>query len=719
MYGTLAQEAGFMTNQNTAAYVEDLMAIDKSALPLDGGERFNLLIFARSPYLLQHAENPVDWYEWGEAAFTRAREENLPILLSIGYATCHWCHVMAHESFEDSEVAALLSEHFVCIKVDREERPDIDAFYMTVSQLLTGSGGWPLNIFMTPEKLPFMAVTYLPKRKRVGMSGLMELLANIATLWRQRPDMIESNCRGIMAELTSQTSNISTDNNPDISGISKRALKQLIKLYDPRNGGFGSAPKFPMPIYLGWLIGQGQTRNHPRPGSEEALHMALHTLRKMRNGGIWDQLGGGIHRYSVDPGWLAPHFEKMLYDQAMLALVAVDAFQATSDPFFRSMANEIFTFADRELISSEGAFCSALDADSEGVEGKFYIWDKKEIVECLGAESDMFCRYFDVSEEGNFEGSNILNIPITLTEFCARSGLNPDETGRILDEGRAELFLLRENRIRPLRDDKIITSWNGLMIAALARGGIVCGKPEYLEHAARTATFILTSLKRSDGRILRSYLNGPSNIPAFLEDYAFLTFGILELYEATLDIKWLDRASKLAAEMLQLFRDPITGEFVLTGIDAEQMPTRVSSDHDGVTPSAFTVASQVLLRLAWTCDMPELKISARTALSGCIREIERNPLGHLGALTVLKALDSEPVIATLSGPKDSPELTDLLRVLRQCTIPDLAIRRGVTSGPAEVSICANHTCYPAVSTPDELRGFLQHNCLVTTIEAAF
>ncbi|MDD5286477.1 MAG: thioredoxin domain-containing protein [Desulfuromonadaceae bacterium] len=682
------------------AYIVELTAIDKSSLPFDGGERFNRLIFARSPYLLQHAQNRVDWYEWGEAAFAKACSENLPILLSIGYATCHWCHVMAHESFEDFDVAALLNRHFVCIKVDREERPDIDDFYMTVSQLLTGSGGWPLNIFMAPDKRPFMAVTYLPKRKRDGMSGLMELLANIAAIWKQKPDMIEKNCREIMAELNTLKKNSFAVNNPDISSISERAMHQLSKLYDPINGGFGSSPKFPMPIYLHWLILKGDEDNG------EPLEMALHTLRKMRGGGIWDQLGGGVHRYSVDPEWLAPHFEKMLYDQAMLALVLLEAFQATADPFFSGMADEIFTFAHRELLSTDGAFCSALDADSEGVEGKFYVWDKSEIAECLGAGSELFCRYFDLSEDGNFEGSNILNTPVAFGDFCLRSGLNPGETRQLLDRARSTLFDLRESRIRPLRDDKIITSWNGLMIAALARAGIVCEKPDYLERAARVATFLLTSLRRKDGRLLRSYLNIPSEIPAFLEDYAFLTFGLLELYEATLDTKWLDNCSMLVENMLQLFRDPLTGEFILTGLDAEQMPARVSSDHDGVTPSAFSVTAEILLRMAWICERPELAEYARSAVTGVQQELERNPLNHLGSLQILAMLESEPVIATCSGGTESPELAGFLRVLKRHTIPNLAIRREFSQEQATVSICANMTCHPAVTTPEQLASLL-------------
>ncbi len=685
---------------DTGAYLAELTAMNKSTLPADGGERFNRLIFARSPYLLQHAENPVDWYEWGEAAFERARTENLPILLSIGYATCHWCHVMAHESFEDGEVAALMNRHFVCIKVDREERPDIDNFYMTVSQLLSGSGGWPLNIFMNPDKRPFMAITYLPKRKRGGMSGLMDLLANIAVIWRQNPDMIEKNCQGIMTELNSIGKSIRTERNPDFSNISEKALLQLKRLYDSRNGGFGSAPKFPMPMYLSWLINRG-VRN-----DSNTLEMALHTLRKMRGGGIWDQLGGGLHRYSVDSVWLAPHFEKMLYDQAMLALVLIEAFQATGDHFFSTMADEIFTFAERELSSTGGAFCSALDADSEGVEGKFYVWSREEISEILGSDCELFCRYFDISEEGNFEGSNILNIPTALDDFCRCDGADAGEIVKLLDGFRSRLFKQRESRIRPLRDDKIITSWNGLMIAALARAGIVCNKTEYLELAARAAGFILNAMRRPDGRMLRSHLNSPSDIPAFLEDYAFLAFGILELYQATLDIKWLDTATRLAEDMLRLFWDPASGEFTLTGSDAEQMPTRVSSDHDGVTPSALSITAEVLLRLAWINDRVEFIEFARSALAGILMEIERNPLGHLGALTVLSMLDDEPVIATFSGRINCPQLNGLLGKIHQQKITNLAIRHEDSAGPAAVSICVNRTCHPAITSPEQLAGFL-------------
>ncbi len=696
---------------DTAAYVASLMAIDKSTLSADGGERFNRLIFARSPYLLQHAENPVAWYEWGPPAFDKAHTENIPILLSIGYSTCHWCHVMAHESFEDEEVARLLNRHFVCIKVDREERPDIDDFYMAVSQALTGSGGWPLNIFMTPDKRPFMTITYLPKRGGKGMSGLMELLGNIAALWRQRPDMIEKNCRGIMEALESGRKRWVNETAPDITAITEKALQTLRRIYDPTYGGFGSAPKFPMPIYLSWLIGQTQPHPHPNPPleGEGTLQLALHTLRKMRGGGIWDQLGGGVHRYSVDQFWLAPHFEKMLYDQAMLSRVAIDAFLATGDSFYRAMTDDIFTFVMRELQTAEGAFCSALDADSEGVEGKFYVWDKSQVDACLGVDAELFCRYHAVTDKGNFEGENILTAPLALDEFCLKHQLNLDETHEVLLRCRAKLLKLREERIRPLRDDKVITSWNGLMISALAKAAVNFNKPEYADCATQAATFIINKLRREDGRVLRSYLNGASEVPGFLEDYAFLASGMLDLFEATLEQKWLTEARTLACDILNLFRDPDSGEFTLIGHDAEQMPSRVSSDHDGVTPSAFARAAHLLYRLAWIDNRPDLIDSARSALDGIRNDIERNPLGHLGALQLLSLLAAEPATATFSGDTSSHEAFVLNVALHRHAIKNLIIRSEKQLSPLSLNLCVPGTCYPAIATVDELNRLLEES----------
>jgi len=685
---------------DSGAQLAGLMAIDKTSLPADGGERFNRLIFARSPYLLQHAENPVDWYEWGEDAFDLARSEGRPILLSIGYATCHWCHVMAHESFEDAEVAALLNQYFVCIKVDREERPDIDDFYMTVSQVLTGSGGWPLNIFMTPDKRPFFAMTYLPKQDRQGMRGLMDLLANIATLWRLHPDKIENNCKAIMDTLENISQPIPQEVT-DLDELNREAFRQLSGIYDAELGGFGSSPKFPMPINLSWLIEQGMA------GNTEALDMALHTLRMMRRGGIWDQLGGGLHRYSVDRKWLVPHFEKMLYDQAMLALVSLEAFQAGGEPLFLDMALEIYAFVARELTSTQGGFYSALDADSEGEEGRFYVWTKEEIDGILGADAALFCRFYDVSSYGNFEGSVILNIPADTAAFCATEGLDRDELEQLLEDCCARLLERRESRIHPLRDEKVITAWNGLMIAALAKGGVITGARDFIDRAARAADFVLQNLRRGDGRLLRSYMGEPSATPAFLEDYAFMTFGLIELFEATLDGTWLEEAQRLADETLRLFYDSGTGEFSKTGFDAEQMPIRASLEHDGVLPSPFSQAARCFIRLSHACQRPDLLDHAHALLAASLDDARRHPTAHLASLQALAMLESEPVLATFRGKRDSDAMRDLLRHVKTGYIPNLAITcEPDNTSETTVSICARGTCYPPAGDTVDLDRIL-------------
>jgi len=692
-----------MSSKSTAdsrAYLAGLIAMDKSSLPADGGERFNRLIFARSPYLLQHAENPVEWYEWGQAAFELARSESRPILLSIGYATCHWCHVMAHESFEDAEIAALLNRHFVCIKVDREERPDIDDFYMTVAQVLTGSGGWPLNIFMTPDKHPFFAMTYLPKEDHPGMRGLKGLLGNIAVLWRQQPDKIENNCNAIMETLENISQPIPQELS-DLDELNREAFRQLSGIYDEELGGFGTSPKFPMPLNLSWLIEQGAA------GNEQARDMALQTLRMLRRGGIWDQLGGGLHRYAVDRKWLVPHFEKMLYDQAMLALVSLEAFQAVGEPLFLDMALEIFGFVAHDLTSPQGAFYSALDADSEGEEGRFYLWTKEEIDRLLGPDAPLFNRFYDVSSYGNFEGSTILNIPVDMAEFCVREGRERDELEGVLEESSGRLLEQRERRIPPLRDEKIITAWNGLMIAALAKGGAITGAGDFIERAARAARFVLDNLRRKDGRLLRSFMGEPSATGAFLEDYAFFTCGLIELYEATLDQSWLDEALHVADETLRLFYDSARGEFSKTGCDAEQMPIRASLEHDGVLPSPFSLAAKNFARLAHAGDRPELLDHAHALLASSLDDARRHPTAHLGALQALAMLEQEPVLATFRGNRNSASLRDLLQQVKASYIPNLVVLCEPDDASAtSVSICARGTCYPAAGDSAGLTGIL-------------
>jgi len=688
-----------MTIHDSGAHVANLMNIDKNSLPADGGGRFNRLIFARSPYLLQHAENPVDWYEWCDAAFEKARNENLPILLSIGYATCHWCHVMAHECFEDNEVADLLNRYFVCIKVDREERPDIDDFYMAVSQVLTGSGGWPLNVFMTPDKRPIFAMTYLPKHSRGSMGGFIDLLANIATLWQKHPGEVEKNCNAIMGALA-ELSHDESHECAELVELTKQAFDRLSETYDRKRGGFGSAPKFPLPITLAWLNDQGVT------GNAKALDMAQHTLRMMRQGGIWDQLGGGLHRYSVDDKWLVPHFEKMLYDQAMIAMVALEAYQASGDPFFITMAENIFTFAKRELTSPDGVFYSALDADSEGKEGMFYLWKQEDIEEILDTDAELFCRFYGVSEKGNFEGQNILNIPVDLETFCAGENLDPEETEQLLEECCERLLDYREDRIHPLRDEKIITSWNGLMIAALARAGSMSGDEDYIERASRAALFILKNLRREDGRLLRSYLGEPTDISAFLEDYAFLCFGLIELFEATLDTFWQEQALLLADDMVSIFRHPESGAFMKIGHDAEQMPSLVVLENDGVIPSAFTHTAKCFIRLGHACDRSDLLDQAYVLLNTPLDNAKHNPTSHLGALQALAMLENDPVIIQFQGQKDSPRLAALLHTVRMVPLPNVVIQYSESNHDGQALVCAQGTCYPPIPDSNALEKLL-------------
>lgn len=668
------------------------------------GLKQNRLIYSRSPYLLQHAENPVDWYEWGEQAFTRAKDENLPVLLSIGYATCHWCHVMAEESFEDNEVAELLNKNFVCIKVDREERPDIDDFYMTVAQLLNGSGGWPLNIFMTPEKQPFMAITYLPKQAKNGISGFSELLANIAAIWRQRPDMVENNCKNILEQLASISNRKKISSKmeaKDLSALSVLAFKQLSSSYDQEYGGFGRSPKFPMPINICWLIENGQKYN------PIALDMALNSLLQIRSGGIWDQLDGGLHRYSVDRRWLVPHFEKMLYDQAMLAIAALDALSSSGNIQFKEQAENILSFVQKKLTAPDGGFYSALDADSEGVEGKCYLWKKQEIEAYLKKDSALFCKFYGVTLGGNFEDNNILTRAKHIADFCLVEKLDPVETGLILEKCRLKLLAQRNRRVQPLRDEKIIASWNGLMIAAFARAGITCNKPEFLQIASDAAKFIIKNLRRSDGRLLRSFLGEASDIPAFLEDYAFMAFGFLELFEATLDKSWLEQATSLSSQMIELFCNPEDGQFSKTGKDAEQMLLEASIEHDGVIPSAFSMTATLFIRISRSAGSEKLLKHARNILETTLTDAKHQPVAHLLTLQALDRLEQEPFEAHFKGDYKSAAMQKLLSKLRSYFIPNLSITIQESDNLPTVSICAKGSCHPAVSDVDKLAELLE------------
>ncbi len=682
-----------MSTHDRSDHLARLMAIDKRSLPGDGGERFNRLIFSASPYLLQHAENPVAWYEWGDEAFDRATNENLPVLLSIGYSTCHWCHVMARDCFQDNEVAELLNRQFVCIKVDREERPDIDDFYMSASRVLTGSGGWPLNVFLTPDRRPFFAMTYLPK------PHFMQLVAGVAALWHQHPEEVDKNCRAILTGIQRLTPN---DEHGCVllEELDSLAFQQLSTIHDQTWGGFGPPPRFPLPVTLSWLADQGLRGNHA------ALPMAEKTLAMIRRGGIWDQLGGGLHRYALDQRWLVPHFEKMLYDQALMAMACLEIGHAGGDPFFTFMAGEIFDFVERELTSPEGGFFSALDADSEGEEGSYYLWSLADIEDILGRDAELFQRFFGLSPEGNFRGLNILSQPSDLREFCAAEGLDPDRTGKLMDDCRARLLEFREERSYPLRDEKIITAWNGLMIAALARGGALTGEVAYIESASRAARFILHNLRRGDGRLLRSYLNGPSSTPAFLEDYAFLCHGLIELFEATLDGFWQEQALLLADGMLRLFHDPHRGVFDTVARDSEQMPCQSPGEGDGVLPSPFSRASACLARLGHACQRDDLLDHAHLLLDAPLRDAAESPPSQLGALQALALLEGEPTIIHLRGRRDSARLASLLAVARSHPLPAPIIRFTESDHQAEVLVCAQGSCLGPLTDEASLEQLL-------------
>ncbi len=686
---------------DTGAHLKRLIEMDKSALPPDGGERFNRLIFAGSPYLLQHAENPVDWYQWGDEAFAKAEAEDKPVFLSIGYATCHWCHVMAHESFEDREVAAVLNRHFVAIKVDREERPEIDERYMTVSQLMTGSGGWPLNVFMGPDKRPFLTVTYVPKRARMGMPGFIELMENIATLWRTQRDRVERNCSDVMASLR-QTAVPASGAVPE-TDLAGSAFRQLDAMYDPEWGGFGSAPKFPMPVYLSFLLRFSKWR-----GADRARAMTEQTLRKMRRGGIWDQIGFGFHRYSVDREWLVPHFEKMLYDQALIATAYIEAWRVNGDPFFRTVAEEILDFVMRELTAPEGGFYSALDADTEGEEGKFYVWDEGEILTVLGEEEgELFCRLFGVTARGNFEGANILYLPLDVQAFTEQEGMPPEKLAEALARGRLKLMEARSERIRPFRDEKIVTAWNGLMIAACAEGYAATGDERYLSAAEKAADFAQKHLTSPKGRLMRSFHAGSASVPAVMDDYAFLVHGLVALYEATLDKGRLDEALRLSGEMLRLFRDKASGGLFDTGADAEEVLVRGLDASDNVIPAGNAVAARNLVKLGRITGDDKLTAAGEAILRAFMAGAARQPAGYLTLLTAWEMLKGEAVEIALIGQREAAEIGAMLRVIGRRFIPNLVVTfKEESDVAAEAHVCALGACRPPVRGAEGLARLL-------------
>lgn len=576
----------------------------------------NHLVHETSPYLKQHAYNPVDWYPWGPEALDKAWKLDRPIFLSIGYSACHWCHVMEHESFEDPEVAKILNEHFISIKVDREERPDLDQIYMTAVQMMTGQGGWPMSMFLTPDLQPFYGGTYFPPDDRYGRPSFKRLLLALVDAWKSRRSEITQQANQITEHLKGASGlpavgATAADLTATGEQLLRNAVSALGRAFDSRYGGFGSAPKFPHAMELRLLL-----RAWKRFDSEDALHMARLTLDRMAMGGMYDHLGGGFHRYSTDQRWLVPHFEKMLYDNALLSLAYLEAFQATGESFYRDVVQETLDYVLREMTSPEGPFYSTQDADSEGVEGKFYVWSTAEVEDVLGKElADLFAEVYDVTPSGNWEGHNILNQAKTLDQYARLRKIPEGELRESLAQAKKELLEVRNRRIWPGRDEKALTAWNGLMIDALAQAAMVLEKPVYREAACRAADFILTRMRGSDGRLLRTYMAGSEpKLNAYLEDYAFLLNALVSLYEADQSPRWIESALGLANMMIEQFWDETSGGFFFTGRDHEALIARTKDPHDSSIPSGNSMAVTGLLRLAELTGRKELRDKAEKTL---------------------------------------------------------------------------------------------------------
>jgi uncharacterized protein YyaL (SSP411 family) len=627
----------------------------------------NRLIHEKSPYLLQHAYNPVDWYPWGEEAFARARKEDKPIFLSIGYSTCHWCHVMERESFENEDIAAVMNQYFVCIKVDREERPDIDKVYMTAVQATTGSGGWPMSVWLTPELKPFFCGTYFPPDSRYGRPGFKDLLQRVHDVWEGNHDGVLAQA-GKIVETINQYSSIGTNGSPNLpldDTPLSAGFDQFRTSYDAVHGGFSMAPKFPRPVALNFLF-----RYQARTNEVTAREMALHTLRAMGEGGLFDQLGGGFHRYSVDQKWLVSHFEKMLYDQAQLVSSYIDAYQITHDPFYAEIARRTCDYVLRDMTSPEGGFYSAEDADSEGVEGKFYVWTRDEIDKIIGDKdkAEIFCRYYGVEADGNWEhGNNVLHVALTLAETAKQFHKSEKEIAAVLDGGRAKLFAAREKRVRPHRDEKTLTAWNGLMISAFARAAQVLDEPKYSAAAEHAAHYMLTN-RLKDGKLTRT-----ATVPAMVEDYAFFSNGLVNLYEADFDPQWLGKATELADAMLAQFYDAKAGGFYQTDGRDPSVIVRSKEDYDGAEPSGNSMATLLLLRLAQFTDRADYRNAAEKTLQLFSGHLGQAPRVVPQMLCALDFYLSQPKQIVVAGKADAADTRAMLRTLHERYLPNAIV----------------------------------------------
>ena len=608
----------------------------------------NALINETSPYLLQHAHNPVNWYPWGEAALNKAKADDKPILLSIGYSACHWCHVMEHESFENEEIAKLMNDNFINIKVDREERPDLDQIYMTAVQMMTGHGGWPMTMFLTPEGVPFYGGTYFPPDDRYNMPGFPRVLLSVAEAYRSQRDQVGNTATQMLGELrrvgfASESRDLLT------TEILDGSYRRIAKNYDRVHGGFGGAPKFPPAMTLEFFL-----HVYHRTRDEEALKIVSETCRKMAEGGMYDQLGGGFHRYSVDAKWLVPHFEKMLYDNALLSRLYLHVYQLTKDDFARRIATETLDYVVREMTNPRGGFYSSQDADSEGVEGRFFVWSRTEVVDVLGEQdAAIFCDYFDITDQGNFEGHNILHVNASIHDIARKHSVDATRARGIIDNGRRTLFEIRDRRIKPGRDEKTLTAWNGLMLASFAEASAILDDAKYREVARANASFILNDLMR-DGLLLRTYKDGEAKLNAYLEDYASLIDSLVSLYEVTGEFEWIENAIALADKMIEEFWDEEGGGFFFTGKSHERLIVRSKEWMDNATPSGNSIAAMSLLRLSLLTGNEGYRRHATTILRLNADQVRRYPSAFGFALTALDFYVDSPVeIALVANDRES------------------------------------------------------------------
>jgi len=675
-----------------------------------------------SPYLLQHKNNPVNWYPWCEEAFELAKKLNKPIFLSIGYSTCHWCHVMEKETFEDKEAADILNEVFVCIKVDREERPDIDAVYMKVCQMLTGSGGWPLTIMMTANKEPFFAGTYFPKHSNYGRIGIIELAEKVRSLWIENYEDIEKISKELISKLSNYNekkffSSINTN-------IFELAFEELKLSYDSRFGGFGKAPKFPMPNNISFLM-----RYYQKTKDATALKMCENTLEKMNNGGIYDHIGYGFHRYSTDEQWLVPHFEKMLYDQALLIMSYTEAYQLTKKGSYKKVAEEIIEYELRDMISIEGCFYSAEDADSEGVEGKYYVWSYDEILHSLD-NPQIFIDAFGILPDGNYvegngiakSGKNIIYRLKSNAELAEQYQISEENVEEYINSSLRSLFEIRKNRVPPFKDDKILTDWNGLMICALAKAGTVFQNQKYIDAAIKAELFIEKNLKSKDGMVLHRYREGKSSLDAVLDDYAYLAWAEIELYEATFDYQYLNKAKNLTKKMIKDFFDTNKGGFFFSSLFKNELPIRIKELYDGALPSGNSVAMLNLVRLWKYYQNQEYRRVIDTTVSFFSSSVQEMPQGYLHFLNALNFYLDSTIEIIIVGNKNDTKITEIIELVNSYYIPNKIIlwkyndetkyefeclsNYKQLNNKATVYVCSNFSCQNPINDYTTLKELL-------------